>query len=236
MAILTVVAQFYDTDVNKEYAIRGNSVILKCQVPSFVADFVAVVSWHTDQGEEFLPGAPDGNSVHTLRMRFLPLQSCSNSTKRKWITSTSSVETRPCWSARFRRSSLILSASYRGPIRTATITSRIIVPSTVISTDECWTEWCCFPSSGHKNLTQMRWCIAAQFSKRFSVVNQYYEAEVVSEYVIRGNTAVLKCNIPSFVADFVRVEAWVGNDNRVFTYSDEYGILNWENHIPVGEN
>lgn len=69
-------------------------------------------------------------------------------------------------------------------------------------------------------------CIADEFSKRFSVVNQYYEAEVVSEYVIRGNTAVLKCNIPSFVADFVRVEAWVGNDNRVFTYSDEYGILN----------
>lgn len=42
------------------------------------------------------------------------------------------------------------------------------------------------------------------------MVTQYYEAEVVSEYVIRGNTAVLKCNIPSFVADFVKVEAWVG--------------------------
>lgn len=55
-----VVAQFYDTDVNKEYAIRGNSAILKCQIPSFVADFVSVVSWHTDQGESFAPGGPDG--------------------------------------------------------------------------------------------------------------------------------------------------------------------------------
>lgn len=45
------------------------------------------------------------------------------------------------------------------------------------------------------------------------MVNHYYEAEVVSEYVIKGNTAVLKCNIPSFVADFVRVEAWIGSDN-----------------------
>ena len=56
----TVVAQFYDTDVNKEYVIRGNAAILKCQVPSFVADFVTVVSWHTDQGEAFHPGNPEG--------------------------------------------------------------------------------------------------------------------------------------------------------------------------------
>lgn len=56
-----------------------------------------------------------------------------------------------------------------------------------------------------------------------TVVNQYYEAEVVSEYVIRGNTAVLKCNIPSFVADFVRVEAWVGSDSKEYTYSNEFG-------------
>lgn len=49
-----------------------------------------------------------------------------------------------------------------------------------------------------------------------TVVNQYYEAEVVSEYVIKGNTAVLKCNIPSFVADFVKVEAWSGSDGSEF--------------------
>ncbi|XP_024939094.1 Down syndrome cell adhesion molecule-like protein Dscam2 isoform X28 [Cephus cinctus] len=53
--VRAVVAQYYDTDVNKEYAIRGNSAILKCVVPSFVADFVKILSWHTDQGEEFLP-------------------------------------------------------------------------------------------------------------------------------------------------------------------------------------
>ncbi|XP_076297113.1 Down syndrome cell adhesion molecule 1 isoform X31 [Lasioglossum baleicum] len=54
--VRAVVAQYYDTDVNKEYAIRGNSAILKCVVPSFVADFVKVLSWQTDQGDEFLPG------------------------------------------------------------------------------------------------------------------------------------------------------------------------------------
>lgn len=57
------------------------------------------------------------------------------------------------------------------------------------------------------------------------MVNQYYEAEVVSEYVIRGNTAVLKCNIPSFVADFVKVEAWVGSEGSEFIASQDFGNL-----------
>ncbi|EZA61107.1 Down syndrome cell adhesion molecule-like protein [Ooceraea biroi] len=111
--VRAVVAQYYDTDVNKEYAIRGNSAILKCVVPSFVADFVKVLSWHTDQGEEFVPG------------------------------------------------------------------------------DDF-------------------------------VVTQYYEAEVVSEYVIRGNAAILKCTIPSFVAEFVSVESWVGSDGTTFRPSTDY--------------
>ncbi|XP_068990777.1 Down syndrome cell adhesion molecule 1 isoform X5 [Neodiprion pinetum] len=54
--VRAVVAQYYDVDVNKEYAIRGNSAIMKCVVPSFVGDFVKVVSWHTDQNEEFVAG------------------------------------------------------------------------------------------------------------------------------------------------------------------------------------
>lgn len=66
-----MVAQYYDTDVNKEYAIRGNSAILKCVVPSFVADFVKVLSWHTDQGEEFVPGDDYGRRSLALSI-FLP--------------------------------------------------------------------------------------------------------------------------------------------------------------------
>ncbi|XP_055694224.1 cell adhesion molecule Dscam2 isoform X11 [Lutzomyia longipalpis] len=51
--VRAVVSQYYDTDVNKEYVIRGNSAVMKCQVPSFVADFVEIISWHTDQNESF---------------------------------------------------------------------------------------------------------------------------------------------------------------------------------------
>ncbi|KAL6435030.1 hypothetical protein ACFW04_005260 [Cataglyphis niger] len=55
-----------------------------------------------------------------------------------------------------------------------------------------------------------------------AVVTQYYEAEVVSEYVIRGNAAILKCTIPSFVAEFVSVESWVGSDGSTFKSSTDY--------------
>jgi len=56
-------------------------------------------------------------------------------------------------------------------------------------------------------------------------VNQYYEAEVVSEYVIRGNTAVLKCTIPSFVADFLRVEAWLASDGTEYAPQEDFGTV-----------
>ncbi|XP_058460395.1 cell adhesion molecule Dscam2 isoform X44 [Malaya genurostris] len=51
--VRAVIAQYYDVDVNKEYAIRGNSILMKCQIPSYVADFVRIISWHTDQNQSF---------------------------------------------------------------------------------------------------------------------------------------------------------------------------------------
>lgn len=46
-----VVQQFYESEVNNEYVIRGNSAVLKCSIPSFVADFVQVVSWQDEEGQ-----------------------------------------------------------------------------------------------------------------------------------------------------------------------------------------
>lgn len=64
MCVTTVVAQYYDTDVNKDYVILGNSIVLRCHVPSFVADFVDVLSWHTDLNETYYPSDHDGG--HTF--------------------------------------------------------------------------------------------------------------------------------------------------------------------------
>ncbi|XP_031772633.1 Down syndrome cell adhesion molecule-like protein Dscam2 isoform X38 [Apis florea] len=112
--VRAVVHQYYQSEVNNEYVIRGNAAILKCSIPSFVAEFVQVVGWQDDQGNSF---NPDGKNV----------------------------------------------------------------------------------------------------------VTQYYEAEVVSEYVIRGNAAILKCTIPSFVAEFVSVDSWVGSDGSTFKPTNDYG-------------
>ncbi|XP_066244771.1 cell adhesion molecule Dscam1 isoform X35 [Euwallacea similis] len=55
-----------------------------------------------------------------------------------------------------------------------------------------------------------------------AVVNQFYNAEILAEYVIRGNTAVLKCSIPSFVADFVSVDSWIDDGGKIYKLSDNY--------------
>lgn len=41
------------------------------------------------------------------------------------------------------------------------------------------------------------------------VVNQFYQTRVIDEFVLKGNAAILKCLLPSFVADFVSIDAWI---------------------------
>ena len=43
------------------------------------------------------------------------------------------------------------------------------------------------------------------------------------ESVILGNDVVIKCNIPSFVADFVSVVGWVDSEGSTFLVSQKYG-------------
>jgi len=54
------------------------------------------------------------------------------------------------------------------------------------------------------------------------VVNQFYDAEIIKEYVMRGNSAIMKCSIPSFVADFVHVVAWIDEDGEEISASNDY--------------
>lgn len=74
------------------------------------------------------------------------------------------------------------------------------------------------------NLPNIFWFINFRILSHVLVVNQFYEAEIMTEYVIKGNAAVLKCSIPSFVADFVRVESWIDEEGNVLTFSDNYGV------------
>ncbi|XP_076297103.1 Down syndrome cell adhesion molecule 1 isoform X22 [Lasioglossum baleicum] len=55
-----------------------------------------------------------------------------------------------------------------------------------------------------------------------AVVQQFYETRVIDEFVLRGNTATLKCLVPSFVADFVDVIEWLAvEDGTTFSASSQ---------------
>ena len=41
--------QTYDSYVNQAHVIRGNDALVKCDIPSFAADFVSVLNWIDDQ-------------------------------------------------------------------------------------------------------------------------------------------------------------------------------------------
>lgn len=66
--------------------------------------------------------------------------------------------------------------------------------------------------------------MGASRSVSCTVVQQFYQTRVIDEFVLRGNAAVLKCNLPSFVADFVYVEAWIADDGtEILPNTDEFG-------------
>ena len=50
-----MVSQDYVARVHEIDVILGNSGLLKCEIPSFVIDFVSVINWMNDQGEDYFP-------------------------------------------------------------------------------------------------------------------------------------------------------------------------------------
>ncbi|XP_053593559.1 cell adhesion molecule Dscam2 isoform X25 [Microplitis demolitor] len=65
-----------------------------------------------------------------------------------------------------------------------------------------------------------------------AVVSQYFEVQVYDVFAIRGNAAIFKCQVPSFVADHVDVAGWIdsagGNyraDDEHISYDGKYLVL-----------
>lgn len=46
----------------------------------------------------------------------------------------------------------------------------------------------------------------------------------MDEHVLKGNSAILKCHIPSFVSDFVNIDAWIDDET-----GEEFRIMAGEN-------
>lgn len=58
----------------------------------------------------------------------------------------------------------------------------------------------------------------------FSVVSQFFESQVSDVYVIKGNAAVISCNIPSFVSDHVEIIEWVDSNGAQYNKNSS-GII-----------
>lgn len=61
--VLLVVQSNYLLEVNNEHVILGNSALLKCTIPSFVAELLNVASWtiYSDAQERVLDANYYGN-------------------------------------------------------------------------------------------------------------------------------------------------------------------------------
>lgn len=42
--------------------------------------------------------------------------------------------------------------------------------------------------------------------------------EVNNEHVIRGNNALLRCNVPAFIVDFVSIALWMDSEGESFSF------------------
>ncbi|CAL1264643.1 unnamed protein product [Larinioides sclopetarius] len=47
------------------------------------------------------------------------------------------------------------------------------------------------------------------------VMNQYYTPQILDGFEVKGNTAVLKCQLPFFVKEYVTIDSWIRNDGRI---------------------
>lgn len=56
-------------------------------------------------------------------------------------------------------------------------------------------------------------------------MKQYFEIQVYDVFVMRGNTAIFKCQIPSFVGDHVDLTEWISTENDTYTFGNEYGSI-----------
>ena len=62
----SVVGQTYTTQLLDEYVIIGNDALFKCTIPSYITDFVYVVSWVDSEGNTILAS----NSNNGIKLAF----------------------------------------------------------------------------------------------------------------------------------------------------------------------
>lgn len=67
VSVRAVVQQQYQVQVYDEFVIRGNTAILRCQVPSYVRDYVIVTTWERQDGISIVSNIATGGRYSVLR-------------------------------------------------------------------------------------------------------------------------------------------------------------------------
>lgn len=148
--------QNFEIRVIDEFVLLGNSGIMRCSLPSFVADFIQVNSWLIIDNDE-------STEINVSQDNF---------GKQSWCHE---------------------------------LIHNIPIPRH-------------FPNTIKSYLLL--------FSP--TVVKQYFEAQVYDVFVMRGNTAIFKCNLPSFVSDHVDLLEWISTENTTYKHGeDEQGAMTY---------
>ena len=115
-------------------------------------------------------------------------------------------------------SSLTLSPSWHGSIRRV---PAILLAETPLVIP--WSRSWIYPRI--KEPVPQNWttCRSAKHDILISAVVQSYDTNVGMEDVLLSNDVLFKCNIPSFISDFVSVVGWV--DSEGSSHSGENGYL-----------
>ncbi|XP_011345914.1 Down syndrome cell adhesion molecule-like protein Dscam2 isoform X3 [Ooceraea biroi] len=66
ITVKAVVRQKYEVQVRDTYVLAGNTAVLKCEIPAFVKEYVAVTSWFQDSAFNIYPTAESGGKYHML--------------------------------------------------------------------------------------------------------------------------------------------------------------------------
>lgn len=74
------------------------------------------------------------------------------------------------------------------------------------------------------NICVVSKCLQHCASSPVVVVSQHYVANVFEEHIIDGNSALLKCSVPSFVSEDVSVAGWVSSKGDGYTSAGSLGI------------
>ena len=70
-------------------------------------------------------------------------------------------------------------------------------------------------------------------------MSQNYVTESDNEYVILGNDALMKCDIPSFVSDLIEIQSWIDSEENMYlenSYSSSFSTYILTTQKLIDEN